>query len=150
MRRLEVRIGQLLGPAKPGPQPESSVATEDRDLSRHERHEFRQMAANPEAVEDIIATSTDDEPPSRRKVMAAIKPHQSSPGARRHTSEEVMVKLEASIAGTADAVLMILEGVHRAPEPSSQLQPAPSAADGYPDGYPGRKRGPRRLSGKGL
>jgi phage N-6-adenine-methyltransferase len=39
-RRLEARIGQLLGKASMGPQ-ESSVMTED--LDRNERHEFRLM-----------------------------------------------------------------------------------------------------------
>jgi hypothetical protein len=70
MRRLEVRIGQLLGPAKPGPQSESSLASED--LSANERMAFRAMAANPDVVEDVIAQSTDENPASRRQVTAAI------------------------------------------------------------------------------
>jgi hypothetical protein len=73
MRRLEVRIGQLLGPT-PDPQEtgarKGSGATEP--LSRHERHEFRKMAANPDTVEDVISKSDDRNPPSRRKVVKRI------------------------------------------------------------------------------
>lgn len=75
-RRLEVRIGQLLGPTTTGERHdlEPSVATEGSDgLTRHQRHDFRAMAADPETVEDVIATSTDDNPASRRQVTEAIK-----------------------------------------------------------------------------
>jgi hypothetical protein len=37
------------------------------------------MAANADIVEEVIATSTDDNPPSRRKVMAAIRPPRRRP-----------------------------------------------------------------------
>ena len=60
-RRLEVRIGELLGPA-PSPQEtgarKGSGATEP--LSKDERHDFRQMAAHPEVVEDEIERSEDE------------------------------------------------------------------------------------------
>lgn len=71
MRRGEIRIGELLGPAKPGPQPESSFASED-SITANQRHEFRQMAQNPDLVEDAIAESTDEQPASRRKVTKRI------------------------------------------------------------------------------
>ena len=58
MRRLEVRIGQVLGKAKPG-RPETSSVIED-SLTKDERHAFRQMADNAEVVEEIIAESDDD------------------------------------------------------------------------------------------
>lgn len=68
--RLEARVGILLGEAELGrPRNGKSVTT---DISRHERSDFRQMAANPEAVEAAIAEGTDEEPVSRRKVMAKI------------------------------------------------------------------------------
>lgn len=70
MRRIEVRIGDLLGPAQVGAH---SSATEGQDLTRDQRSEFRQMAAHPEIVEDEIARSTDEAPASRRKVIGAIK-----------------------------------------------------------------------------
>jgi hypothetical protein len=71
-RRLEVRIGTLLGEAKPGP-PQSSLAGED-SITPNQRHQFRQMAQNPEAVEAVIEDSTDEAPASRAKVLDAIKP----------------------------------------------------------------------------
>lgn len=76
MRRLEVRIGQLLGPATPNGKGSGSVTTDPDDLSRHQRHEFRQMAENEEVVEKVISESTDEAPASRRKVTAAIKDNQ--------------------------------------------------------------------------
>lgn len=71
MRRLEVRIGKLLGPARVGrPAVGTSVAT---DLSPDQRSEFRQMAENEDKVEQVIAASTDEEPASRRKVLDRIR-----------------------------------------------------------------------------
>ena len=53
MRRLEVRIGELLGPVtRPGPS-ESSIVIED--VNKDQRHQFRQMAEHPEEVEAVIA-----------------------------------------------------------------------------------------------
>jgi N6-adenosine-specific RNA methylase IME4 len=52
-RWAEVRIGELLGEGKPGPQPESSKLLED--LDHHERHWFRTMAKHVPIVEDCIA-----------------------------------------------------------------------------------------------
>lgn len=74
MRRLQVRIGKLLGPV-PSPQEsgarKGSGATEA--LSRHDRHDFRKMAEHEDIVEQVIAESSDDEPASRRKVIEAIR-----------------------------------------------------------------------------
>lgn len=82
MRRLEVRVGELLGPAPaPGrPNKETSVTT---DISRDARSEFRKMAANADVVEEVIANSTDDEPPSRRKVLGEIDRRLPEPPAAR-------------------------------------------------------------------
>lgn len=52
-------------------------------LTRNQRYEFRLMAAHPEIVEQVIAESTDEQPASRRKVMAAIR---RSMGAERSAS----------------------------------------------------------------
>lgn len=80
MRHLEVRVGELLGPAVPGnPQfRPTSLASEvdapretkgqfapsagatDDGLDRHDRAAFRAMAAHPEIVDEVIAASTDD------------------------------------------------------------------------------------------
>ncbi len=73
-RRIEVQIGRLSGPTSNGERHdlEPSAAAEG-SLSRHERSDFRSMAADPEAVEDVIAESTDEQPASRRKVTKRIK-----------------------------------------------------------------------------
>lgn len=86
-RRIEVRIGTLLGPAQPGnptganQHGGTSSATEvpPDGLSADQRSEFRRMAENPEAVEETIAASTDEAPASRRKVTQAIKRKASAP-----------------------------------------------------------------------
>lgn len=77
MRRLEVRIGELLGATSQGARndlgQELSGATESLPLSKDERREFRQMAENKEIVETVVSISTDNEPASRRKVLRAIQ-----------------------------------------------------------------------------
>lgn len=70
MRRLEVRIGQIIGEAKVGAH---SSAIEGADLTKDERHDFRAMADDPDTVEAVIAESTDEKPASRRKVTQAVK-----------------------------------------------------------------------------
>jgi hypothetical protein len=76
MRRLEVRIGQLLGPS-PGPGGVNDHNREDRnrdvDLHSSTKSDFRAMAANEGLVEDVIAQSTDERPASRRSVTDRIK-----------------------------------------------------------------------------
>lgn len=86
-RRIEVRIGQLIGPA---PAPSESKRT-DLDpssmkdgLSRNQRSDFRRMASDPDEVEAQIAASTDDAPASRRKVTEAIK-NKNAPAAPRRS-----------------------------------------------------------------
>lgn len=64
MRRLEVRIGELLGPSQHGGDRKSDARQVDHDrldLSKDQRREFRRMADHPEVVEDVIAESTDEE-----------------------------------------------------------------------------------------
>lgn len=69
MRRLETRIGQLDEKRKPGP----SSCLASNELSKKQRHQFRQMASHPEVVEEVIAESTDGAPASRRKVLDRIR-----------------------------------------------------------------------------
>lgn len=77
MRRLEVRIGKLLGPATPngGNDRNGSVATDpfEDGLTRHQRTDFRQMAENEDEVEKAISESTDEVPASRRSITARIR-----------------------------------------------------------------------------
>ena len=79
MRRLEVRIGQLLGPAENrGP----ATPNHGKGFNDRQRNEFRQMAGHQQVVEQVIAESTDEAPASRRKVMDAIQ-HDSGRAAPR-------------------------------------------------------------------
>lgn len=89
-RRLEVRIGHLLGPASNGGDRKSDQfdrgRTDRDDLTKDQRSAFRAMAADPETVEDVIAASTDDNPASRRQVTEAIKANKPEPTKPRRTS----------------------------------------------------------------
>jgi hypothetical protein len=74
LRRLEVRVGVLLGPAQHGGDRKSDqVHRDELDLRSQNRSHFRAMAEHPEVVEQVIAQSTDADPPSRTKVLNAIK-----------------------------------------------------------------------------
>lgn len=73
MRRFEARIGDLLGEAEMGSNQHSGGFDHDQTLSPKQRHEFRQMAAHRDVVEDVIDQSTDAAPASRRKVVDAIR-----------------------------------------------------------------------------
>ena len=100
IRHLEVRIGVLLGPSKVG---SHSSATEGPALTRHEREDFRKMAARPDVVEAVIAESTDASPPSRRKVIAAIKPHVAhNSGNNEWYTPEPYIKAAVSVMGGID------------------------------------------------
>lgn len=70
-RYVELRWGELLGKAKPGPPSESSLAGED-SLHRMERHRFRQLAENRERVIDILRDATDADHLSRAALLKAI------------------------------------------------------------------------------
>ena len=50
MRRLEVRIGVVLGPASPNGKGLGSIATDPDGLSKDERHAFRTMAVHADVV----------------------------------------------------------------------------------------------------
>jgi hypothetical protein len=72
MRHLDVRIGELLGPAEHGGARTAGQVGRDQ-LEPRERHDFRKMAAHPDVVEQVIEESSDASPPSRRKVLGAIE-----------------------------------------------------------------------------
>lgn len=72
LRRLEIRVGELLD-REVGGRGRKASAADDGLTSRDLRHDFRTMAEHPDIVEDVIAASTDADPPSRAKVLRAIK-----------------------------------------------------------------------------
>lgn len=78
LRRLEMRVGELLGEAKTG----RPNLPREVDIADNRVHEFRQMAAHPEIVEQVIAESTDTDPPSRAKVLREINSHKLNEGIR--------------------------------------------------------------------
>ena len=74
LRRLEVRVGQLLGPAVVGTNQhsEGTLASVPSEISRQERIRLRDLAQHADIVETVIAESTDANPPSQIKVLKAI------------------------------------------------------------------------------
>jgi len=68
-RRLEVLIGELLGPASMAGPGRGKPSFANDGLTRNERSDFRSMAENADVVEEVIAESTDEKPASRRKVL---------------------------------------------------------------------------------
>lgn len=99
-RRLEVRIGVLLGPAQRGGDRRSDQVDRDQSDRNHgidgaTASRFRAMAKEPDTVEDVIAASTDDDPASRRKVNAAVE----AARARR-----IFEALKANPSGTNGAI----------------------------------------------
>lgn len=79
MRRIETRIGALLGEPRRGERNDLSSADDTLPLSgpdhRNERSEFRQMAAHPEIVERVINEDAGDgdRPASRARVLHEIR-----------------------------------------------------------------------------
>jgi len=73
LRRLEVRIGRLLGKALHGGARRNVQGSRDGlELSRDQREKFRNMAQHADLVEALAERSTDDRPLSRRQVLQAI------------------------------------------------------------------------------
>lgn len=89
MRRLEVRIGQLLGEAQVGTNQhsEGSSASEPSPLTPNERSQFRKMAENEDVVEEAIAASTDEKPASRASVISMIDRSPAAIAERRARAE---------------------------------------------------------------
>jgi N6-adenosine-specific RNA methylase IME4 len=69
-RWLEVRIGELLGPAMPNGKDAGLIAI-NPDLSSFERHQFRQLAAYKDLVADLV-------PCSRRLILKTIKQNRAA------------------------------------------------------------------------
>lgn len=93
LRRLEVRVGQLLGPPQPGKRTDLSVTTDGSDeVNRQTRTDLRDMAEHADIVEQVIAESNDESPPSRRKVIAAIRDHK-----QRHVESAMDAELAEAI-----------------------------------------------------
>lgn len=67
-RRLEMRIGELLGPARP----RGGHQRSNDGMTSAERSTYRLFHAHRDVVERVIAESTDSRPASQRRLRAAI------------------------------------------------------------------------------
>lgn len=95
MRRLEVRIGQLL-PSRQG----IRLPAREQEVEETQRSRFRAMAEHPEVVEEVIAESTDKAPPSRRKVIDRIKDAKAAhPKAAERLANRIAKATEMAEAG---------------------------------------------------
>jgi len=82
-RRLELRIGVLLGPSQNGGDRKTDQFTREvTDLAPNQINAFRQMAEHPDIVEAVIAGADDSKPPSRSWVLRKIKAQTSGEHAR--------------------------------------------------------------------
>jgi hypothetical protein len=102
VRRIGVRVGEVLGETKHyhGNQFDVRVSEATETLSKHERHDFRQMAAHPEIVEAEIAKGTDQRPTSHHQVMQAIQVAKQELQAQRRSED---VEEAAFVAGLGPA-----------------------------------------------
>lgn len=118
LRRLEVRVGVLLGPAVNGGDRRSDQFDRDRtDLTPDARREFRTLAEHADVVEQVIAESTDQRPPSRRRCLLAIQ--QAEWAAEDAEVAEHMPRIAAALAALDEEqvgtfiITARLTGVHR-------------------------------------
>ena len=104
VRKIEVRVGEVLGEASNGGDRVSNQFDRDRTgLSKDQRHQFRQMAANPDVVEAVIAASTDDEPPSRSKILDAIAAKKAAAKAEEQAADAEEREWVQSLGPVTDA-----------------------------------------------
>lgn len=97
-RRLEIRIGILLGPAKVGrPAAEETSSAIEDSLTKDERSQFRKMADHPEIVDAVIDESDDETPASRRRTLDEINRAKQAPPAEP-TAEEIHARSVALAA----------------------------------------------------
>jgi len=73
LRRLEIRVGTLLGPATRSHDRTAGAKSVATNIDRVARHDLRKLADHADVVEDVIATSDDANPPSRRKSLSEIE-----------------------------------------------------------------------------
>lgn len=84
LRRIEMRMGEVLGDAERGGDRGNQhtggklSAGNLPELPKKERHELRLLAAHRDVAEQVIAKSDDRKPPSRRQVLDAIRDHLAS------------------------------------------------------------------------
>lgn len=99
LRRLEVRIGRLNERRGAGRPPANCPHT-DNSVPRQRAAEFEVMAKNADVVEDVIAASTDANPPSRRRVLGEItrRQFQAETSEIRERWETIRPKFEAAVA----------------------------------------------------
>lgn len=115
LRRLEARIGDLLGPA-PDPSTsrrsdiDPSLANEGSELTPNQRSQFRKMADHPDIVENVIDNSTDDDPASRRKVIDQINRAKHTPNPAPTPEQQAAIDRADAIRRAAKRCEKFLDG----------------------------------------
>lgn len=104
VHRIEVRVGEVLGRVEFGERTDlqPSVVTEGSALTKHERYDFRQMAAHPDIVEAEIAKGTDERPTSRRQILHAIQAKKQELQAQRRAEDVEEAEFIASLGPAND------------------------------------------------
>lgn len=77
VRRIEIRVGEVLGEPEQGKRTDLSGAPDKFPLRRQEAHELRLLASHRDLVERVLAGADDAKPASRRRCLDAIRDHLS-------------------------------------------------------------------------
>lgn len=104
VRRIEVRVGEVLGPPMQGTRTDLQLPNHDSEvpLSEAERRHFRQMAAHPDIVEAEIAKGTNERPTSRRQILHAIQAKKHELQAQRRAEDIEEAEFIASLGPAND------------------------------------------------
>ena len=114
-RRLEARIGTLIGPAAPngGNSRNGSLANDplsDDDLTANERSQFRKLADHPEVLDAVIDESDDANPASRRRVLDEINRTKQAPPPPETDAEREARELAEADQRTANRLINVARG----------------------------------------
>jgi hypothetical protein len=89
IRRITQRVGEVLGAAHNGGDRRSDQFTREvtDSLTPNERMIARRFAEHPDVVDDVIANSDDDAPPSQAKVLEAIAAKKAAAKAQQRADD---------------------------------------------------------------
>ena len=106
-RRLEARIGELIGPSE-----NRGPATRNRDdgLSRQQKNDFRKLADHPEIVDAVIDDSDDETPASRRRVLDEINRAKQAPPEPETEAEREERERSEALQRAADRLVLAARG----------------------------------------
>lgn len=134
LRRLEVRIGRLLGKSPGAGRPSGGNLVHGQDFNDRQRHDFREMAEHADLVEQLAEQSTDDQPLSRRKVLQAIADAEREIEQERAIAEDVRdfveqhrpdgfdPKLNARLIAQRGALMRLCRDITALPDPEDLIE----------------------------